>query len=360
MRAWFTKADLSATKPATMLPGLHGLRAAAALMVLMFHIHVLVPVAAPDWLQVVRWHFSLGVHLFFVLSAFSLAWANPGAAQAPGPYLVKRLFRIGPLFWIMQLYFIWLIGWPSPTQAVLDLTFLFNLVPGKHASHVMAGWTIGAEMIFYALLPLLLNLRRLTHLGLAVAVATLISFAARISLAKALPDSDYVLVAFISNASIFMVGLLAIRIFERTRETPAAGRTALLAALFALILTGLLLSPLGKRLSGQGNPDILAFGFVFGALCLWQALRPSWLLRSPPALWLGERSYSLYLLHIPVMGMMGPVYKRVLDATESGSLDFFGCVVATLIPLCLLSELTYRCVERPGMAIGRHLLRANK
>lgn len=350
-------ADPAAARKAMMLPGLHGLRALAALMVLLFHIHVLAQIPAPSWLPWVRWHFSLGVHLFFVLSAFSLAWANPDASRQAGPYFIKRFFRIGPLFWLMQLYFLYMTGWPSPSQAILDLTFAFNLVPGMHHSRVMAGWTIGTEMVFYAVLPLLLQIRSRLAVGVALGLTLVVSFAARVGLSAVLSGSDYALIAFVSNLSVFMAGLLAFRFFERARTTPAAERVAMLAALFALVVIGLLLSPLGARLSIPGNPDILGFGLAFGALCLWQALRPSWLLRGRPALWLGERSYSLYLLHIPVLMNLKPVYARILVTTDSVSLGFFGCVAATLLPLCLLAELTYRAIERPGMALGRRLVR---
>lgn len=345
-------------QPGAMLPGLHGLRAMAALMVVLFHVHAIPQLPLPDWLGWVRWQFSLGVHLFFVLSAFSLAWANPGAAQRPGPYFVKRLFRIGPLFWAMQGYVVLRAGWPGPDQAILDLTFAFNLVPGLHHSRVPAGWTIGTEMVFYAVLPLLLGLRSLRAMLTAAVLATLVSFAARRGLAAAMPGSDYPLIAFVSNAAVFMAGLLAFRLFERVREGPAAGRAAALAAACALGLLGLLLlSPLGARLSRPGNPDILAFGVAFAGLCLWQALRPSRLLRARAAVWVGERSYSLYLLHTPLILALRPAYAAIGGATDSAALGFLGCVAATVPPL-LLAALGYRWVERPGMALGRRVLRA--
>src|SRR3978361_2344890 len=84
-----------------LLPGLHGLRAAAAMMVLLFHLHAVAHLDVPQHLPWVATHFGLGVHLFFALSAFSLAWANPEAASRPGPYLMKRFFRIAPLYWLL-------------------------------------------------------------------------------------------------------------------------------------------------------------------------------------------------------------------------------------------------------------------
>ncbi len=353
-----------------LLTGLHGLRGLAALMVMLFHLQVLIGLTPPAWLPWVGWHFSLGVHLFFVMSAFCLAWSNPRADAAPGAYFIKRLCRIGPLFWTMQIYYFWQSGWPGAAQLLLDVTFVFNLVPGMHQSAVMAGWAIGTEFVFYALFPLLLRLRTPRALALAVAATLAIGFAARRGLEAALPGSDYSLIAFIGNASFFMFGLLAFSLFARARHSPADGnvdakitakattRVATAAALTAVATLGVLLSPLGARLAGPGNPDILAYGLAFGALCLWQALRPSRLLRSAPAQWLGERSYSIYLLHIPVILHLAPAYSFIRQASESASVVFLGCVAVTLPPLLLLAELGYRAVERPGMALGRRLLRA--
>ncbi|MFC7474515.1 acyltransferase family protein [Dankookia sp. GCM10030260] len=340
-----------------LLPGLHGLRATAAMMVLLFHLHAIARLAVPEALPWIATHFGLGVHLFFALSAFSLAWANPEAAARPGPYLVKRFFRIAPLYWLLATLALLRGGWPGTGRVAAEYGFAFNFIPGWHGGLVPAGWTVGVEMPFYLLLPLLLRIRGIGGMVLAAVLATALSWAARVWLEATLPGSDYPQVALASNAWVFVLALLAFRVFERVRGTPREGPVAAGAAVLALGLLGVMLSPLAAPLARPGNPDLLLIGAGFAALCLWQALRPSWPLRSRAALWLGERSYSIYLAHFMLILALRPAYARVVEALGQGGAAYLACLAITLPPLCLAAALGYRLVERPGIALGRWLIR---
>ncbi len=339
-----------------LLPGLHGLRATAALMVLLYHLHAIPGLAVPSALPWIATHFALGVHLFFALSAFALAWANPHMVERPGRYLAKRFFRIAPLYYLMLAVILLRAGWPGPGRLAAEVTFTFNLVPGWHGGLVPAGWTVGAEMLFYLLLPLLLRVRSIAGMALATLLATVFSYQARLGLADWLPGSDYSLTSLASNLSIFVAALFAFRLFDRVRGTPWAGRAAALAAGTTLGLIGLLLSPAVRLLNGPGDLWVLLFGHAFAAACLWQALRPSRLLRSRPALWLGERSYSVYLFHFLLILALRPVYAWVVGQLGQGGAAFLACAAITLPPLCIAAALGYRFVEVPGMALGRRLI----
>jgi peptidoglycan/LPS O-acetylase OafA/YrhL len=101
------------------LPGIHGLRAIAALGVIAFHV-AFVPgyVTLPPILGYIIPQLGLGVPLFFVLSAFSLAYSHDDSVGKRGwiwPYLLKRLFRIAPLFWAMMAVY-WYFGFPAARQ----------------------------------------------------------------------------------------------------------------------------------------------------------------------------------------------------------------------------------------------------
>lgn len=342
---------------AGLLPGLHGLRAVAAMAVLLFHLHGIPPLAVPSLLPWIATHFGLGVHLFFALSAFSLAWANPQATARPGPYLVKRFFRIAPLYWLLVTLVLVLGRWPGTGRVLAEYGFAFNFFPAWYGGLVPAGWTVGVEMPFYLALPLLLRIRSVGGMALAAVLATALSWQARLWLEASMPGSSYSQVSLASNAWVFVLALLAFRIFERVRGTPREGMVAGAAAVLALGLLGGLLSPWAAPLAGPGNPDLLLFGLGFAALCLWQALRPSWLLSGWPALWLGERSYSIYLAHFALILALRPAYARIVEVLGQGGPAYLACLALTLPPLCLAAALGYRLVEQPGIALGRWLIR---
>lgn len=171
------------------LPGIHGLRALAALSVLLFH--QAPNLTLPAFAAPVASHGGMGVQLFFLLSAFSLVHSTQRRVGEPhwlGDYALKRCFRIVPLFYAAMVIFIlhdriiWEI-WQPPWKIVLNASLLYNLVPGLHQSIVWAGWTIGIETLFYILFPFLLVFahgiwRRLLLLAVCVAVSLSYSRAA--------------------------------------------------------------------------------------------------------------------------------------------------------------------------------------
>ena len=89
------------------LPGIHGLRALAALSIVLFHQSY--ALTTPAFASVVQHYFGLGVTLFFVLSAFALSHATYGRMSEPNwvrDYAVRRYFRIAPLFYVDIVFFL--------------------------------------------------------------------------------------------------------------------------------------------------------------------------------------------------------------------------------------------------------------
>jgi len=77
------------------------------------------------------------------------------------------------------------------------------------------------------------------------------------------------------------------------------------------------------------------------------------LLRSRWAVWLGNVSYSLYLVHFPVTILVAKILSRAFSTTTSATI-----AAAVLIPLALtisfgLAFLLYRFVEIPSIALGK-------
>jgi len=145
------------------LEGIEALRGVAALMVLLYHLVELLKVPLPGSLGFIRSHFGLGVPLFYALSGFVLAYGYSGNLRTPPDiraFYIRRFFRIAPLFysmlcaWLIVNWIVWQSK-PSLVPLLLNVTFLFGLVPGMHESIVWAGWSIGIEMLFYLMFPVI-------------------------------------------------------------------------------------------------------------------------------------------------------------------------------------------------------------
>ncbi|MEP6906847.1 MAG: acyltransferase family protein, partial [Pseudoxanthomonas sp.] len=142
---------------------LDSLRGLAAIYVLIYHM-LLLPqpnLVPPQWAEKAALAGGTGVTLFFIVSAFSLYYTMPLRLKDPHPMLsfyLHRFFRIAPLFYFLVVITLLRDAWKfdvvHPWQDVAaSLSFVFNLWPGKQEGFVWAGWTIGVEMIFYALFP---------------------------------------------------------------------------------------------------------------------------------------------------------------------------------------------------------------
>ena len=360
---------------ADRLAGIHGLRAIAALTVVLFHVHGIHKLDVPQAFSMIKSHFGLGVQLFFVLSAFSLFFSTQhrvGKPQWIQDYFIRRFFRIAPLFYMMIV--VWYgLAWLDFNQrlpvhdVLLNFLFLFNLVPEKHDSVVWAGWTIGVEMLFYAILPVLLvyiiTIRR--ALVLLVVGAT-ITTAARMAYDSSgqLSIQAYGHHSFLSQVGIFCAGVLSYFLYWRRdayawlKDYPIFYDGLSLVGLLLIVL--LLVLPTGSLIL-FGRFDILVWAFAFALLTSGQAVHPWRMIANRYLYFAGERSFSLYLLHPLIIYKLGPVYLKIYSLFgQHIGVAFIGCVFVTLIVLIPAAAACYRFIELPGMAVGRWLIQRNR
>lgn len=118
------------------LAGIQALRFGAALMVVGAHL-------IPGFENIGR-H---GVDVFFVISGFIMVYTSEalfGQVGAPRRFLLNRLTRIVPLYWLMTLL---TASIQHPTAAHTAMSLLFVPVDGLPVLSV--GWSLNIEMFFY-------------------------------------------------------------------------------------------------------------------------------------------------------------------------------------------------------------------
>ena len=143
-----------------MLPWIDALRGLAILMVLANHVALVVPGLSAPLLALARFG-QMGVQLFFVASAFTLclSWQHRRAdeQQPVRRFLLRRLFRIAPLYWLGVALFAMLhlvqtgavgSGGEVPyspyttTNITANLFFVHGFMPAAQNSIVPGGWSI--------------------------------------------------------------------------------------------------------------------------------------------------------------------------------------------------------------------------
>ena len=147
-------------------------------------------------------------------------------------------------------------------------------------------------------------------------------------------------------------------IVTRTFDAPAH-IVLIYHAVFAGAALGLaaLIVSFNAQLHALLRADMILWGLVFALLTVWVSVRRIWVLNWGPIQYLGERSYSLYLLHVLIIFAAKPLTNSVFHALEPalGGWAIAPSLIATYIPVAALASLTYALVEKPGMDYGKKL-----
>ncbi|WP_423595077.1 acyltransferase family protein [Roseateles sp. MS654] len=356
---------------------LDGLRGLAAIWVFLAHAHML---SGMRWMPVLTWG-DMAVDLFMMISGFLMAhnylhrrarepWTAPSTWQA---FWLRRFFRIAPCYYLLlavaMLIGPWLhecrelIAVPFPNTATperryLDtslaniaahVSFVFGALPDFAFRTALPDWSIGLEMQFYAVFPLLMLFIGAAGRPARIAAAIVLALGAGWLLRGY--GARFEMPAFLGlKLHIFLIGI----VFGYARFQGATWASWALAG--AIVMVEVLREPGLHSASFAGL--VLGMGLLVSGPAAWPALARvrGWLAAAPARL-AGEYAYCLYLIHllwlIPIAGLLTlqPWYLPL-----KGSLRFLTCVALTAPPSFLCCALIYRFVEQPGIRLGKRIV----
>lgn len=303
---------------------LDGLRGCAVLLVVFYHVWLVSGEGAGPLTFIAQAGY-LGVDLFFFISGFCLyypyARAALGGGQTPdlGHFFERRAMKIIPSYFIALVAFaiVYRAQFASPRDALWQLaahmTFIHPLDQSTFGSISGPLWTIGIEVQFYLLFPLIvLGFARSPVIGYAV--LALVAEAYRWTIgALGLDTSFWWINQLPAVIDLFGAGMLGAHAFVvlRARGDAVDPQRATVLAFGAWLcaISGLAI------VSGTstGNPDVAhawfnAHRILIGPLCLVLVLSTFFALpavRSVVAtralVFFSTISYNLYLWHLEVM-----------------------------------------------------------
>ena len=328
----------------TRIDAITGLRGLAALLVVYGH--------SVDWFAL-SWKndFSgeIGVMIFFSLSGFLMAYLYLGtkfSALSATKYAIARFSRIAPayLFILLLSFFIYTNIDPNFVYDISSKNILRHIL---FSGNVSVFWSITPEVEFYFLFTLVwaVTSRFLTRLDI-VGLAFL-AFGCMILLAY----RDVFPGTFVgAKLHYFLFGVIA-GICRSKIKTENADSTAL-NILHALLIASMILIA-SMVLIGRGA-TVLPFSndkefyssiltAAFGAFLVFSFSFPSALgklfLGNKVLVLCGECSFSIYLLHMPVIYFCQKLLRAPFQIV------FF---VPFIVLVLGLSWLNYQLVERPG------------
>lgn len=345
--------------PPARLSGLDGLRGVAALFVVLHHCWLLAfpgfpRSVAPTWTGWLAYG-HLAVSVFIVLSGFSLAVGPARAGWRLGGmrrFLRRRAWRILPPYWA-ALSFSLLVAWavapqpgegPPTVRSVLVFGSLTQDVFGSPSPNG-ALWSIAIEAQLYLVLPLLLLVRRRAG---AVTVLTLVALPAlTIELLSDRVGAVALFERFVPQmAVLFAMGVVAAHFVgnERAARLPW-GPMIVLASAPPIVL----IAVQGRAWSVANFfwVDLAVGPAVVMALVGLSAGRPAvltHLLDTRPVRTLGSFSYSLYLVHAPVV----VATAFLIGAFVPAGLPRLFVLLATAVPVALVAGWAFsRVFELP-------------
>jgi peptidoglycan/LPS O-acetylase OafA/YrhL len=332
--------DFAAYQASTYRPGFDGLRAIGFLLVVTAHIPA---VALFSSLQ--GWS---AVWVFFAISGYLVTMLlireeRKTGTIAFGPFMIRRFFRIVPAYAIAILLYWAALRWVLPSDGEYErfmarLPYYLTLMPEYAHTNVFTifvhSWIIGIEAKFYLFFPpvvFLLLKRDRWRFGLTAATALVLAVEGSLT---ALSYCGILFGAMLAQLLEWPRSYAAIAALTRV---PVAVPLACIAALLVLL-----------RYREQWLAVTVVATYLVAYVVLQEgAMRRVLMYR--PLVYLGQRSYGAYLLHVLAIHIG---YMAFGSDTTVGGLLTAGLALAVTIPA---AEVMYRLVERPAIELSRRL-----
>lgn len=386
-------------------PALDGLRAVAVSLVMWHHVPYLFnrtlpsPSEPSDFspdvltqglhaLPFFRWSLAggLGVDLFFALSGYLITrilWQSRTRARPLVTFWMRRLLRIQPLFYLYLALIgvlVYLTGWLQPLEPMprgWDAALSYGLYLGNvHLSLnpepsglLVLLWSLAVEEQFYLLWPLValkLSWHQLRRLSLGLLLLTpwlrlLVAGTLGLKAVRALP---------FTHADPLLMGALLALLVESPAHRAWSLRLCRRLLPVSLLLLGLYI--LGPFSAPDFTPTWLVMSryTVLGVLCTVlvgatvagsasaspglpaSRLTRVWdqLLQYPALVWMGRRSYGIYLWH----WLVGEILWRLLPLKGLSPLGLTAYVLSWVALTLLVSAVSWQCFEAPLLKLKRH------
>lgn len=344
------------------ISGLDGLRAISVLAVILYHLHI-------DWID----GGFLGVTVFFVLSGYLITDILVNEFERNGKidfkkFWIKRFRRLLPALIIMLVFiaswitlfqrsflvglreeilaaFVYVSNWYYVFQ---EHSYFTKFAPPSPLQHM---WSLAVEEQFYIVWPILmlLALKFIPSKGKIAVFILLLSFISAEAMAFMFtPDIDPSRVYFgtdtrafslLLGAALAMVWPSAKLSNNVTSELRKTLNITGLVSLVALIVMMVFIQEDGTFLYYGGMYLASAVTAVLIAVIVHPASSIGKLFSFKPLLWIGVRSYGIYIWHFPIIVLLGIAVKT---ETISGTK-----IVIALLLTFILSSLSWHFVEEP-------------
>lgn len=348
---------------------MEGLRGLAVLLVFVVHYTSLMadhggaPGAHRWWMTALHEMGNTGVDLFFVLSGFLIYRAVIARPIDHRTYAARRVERIYPVFLaVLALYLVLSLAMPGSSKIPADplaaagyIAANALLLPGILPIEpiITVAWSLSYEAFYYVLIPVMaaaLGMRGWSPGQRLALFLGIVAAASAAHLVVAVPL--YRLVMFVGGIALYEIAV-GMRVTARASlwaDVLALAGAAVAIACFTLLGHSRWMideTPLGALPAFSKFPLIAAaFGFLVYR-CLFASGPAERLFSRSPLRWLGNMSYSYYLMHSLGLHAFFLVLKKTGPAFDVGPGVYVAFLPAAFAASVLASLPVYLWVERP-------------
>lgn len=345
------------------------LRAVAALLVVADHtlIHIFTVYDLPQIYHVMVWKLGgIGVTTFFVISGFVMALtndANFGRREEPLRFMLNRIIRIMPLYWLMSAIAAALFIVTASKQISISylLMSLFFIVPLDTANHTIMqpvlgpGWTLSYEMFFYAVFALFLMLpKRAALTGFTTVMVALVIWGMSTLSSTEINDPTSRFAFYANPLLLLFVGGVLLGALYKKYESVFQNTNINISWMYGAVALTLFISIATDKNSW---PLILQpLVFILPLICVAIAL----LCRFEPVtrsgrlgVLLGEASYSIYLSHILVLAIM----RKIVPVAPLFGIVYF---IVVFTAAAVTGTGIYKFIEVPLTKYARKFIKLKR
>lgn len=309
---------------------------------------------------------GIGVSVFFVLSGFLITSLLLRERERTGGvslrlFYSRRVLRLYPALLVMLVVTI-ALGC-SAKMGLIAATYttdLYNAITGNAAGPYQHTWSLSLEEQFYLvwpvlLLPLALRYRR--HAVKIILLAALASTVAAYFDTLHLVAADGTITSAVFNPLWQMHGLLVgcALALARPKVKPSQAGPLVVGGTAVIVVIAVFASKTVEHDWAAGwnlLAEIAAAGVIAGMAAGVELRGAARLYESRAAIWVGARSYGIYLWHVPL------IYLVALHGLAPANIGRINGAAIVGVPVAFAAAaVSYRWVEKPFLTLKDRLHR---
>ncbi|MDF9798362.1 peptidoglycan/LPS O-acetylase OafA/YrhL [Catalinimonas alkaloidigena] len=328
---------------------LDSLRGFAAIWVVIFHLNEIIPFETNFYTSFAKYGW-LGVPIFFILSGYCISMVTQ-KSTSPHEFMLRRIFRIFPPYYasigvvlMVVLTRVICSGYndvspiPSTITEILATITLLTEPATEVGTMNWVYWSLTYEIVFYLIVALTLYRRSFSnYVFLLICILCFIPGTYE-TVGKTRGPAVVEGLFFLREWLLFGAGL---GLYQFTNKKKSIGTLILLISFFGIAFT--------KDLAVGIVSLFTLISIYFSHSSLLS--KKYWLSK------VGEYSYSLYLIHVPIGVYLLLQFRKGIFLDNLILHILYDFIVLGI--LILISYWFYRLVEKPSILIGKAVIKRN-